>query len=41
MYGDTGSDKLNALDGYFDYVDGGPDPDTSTADAFDQKLNLP
>ena len=41
LYGESGADVLSALDGYFDYLDGGSDNDTQTSDAFDQKINFP
>jgi Ca2+-binding RTX toxin-like protein len=43
LYGDTGADIFAAIDGFFDYLDGGFDSvtDTQTSDPFDEKVRFP
>ena len=42
LFGGPGRDTLLALDGFTDYVDGGPDADTAETDSFvDQVVSIP
>ncbi len=41
LFGGPGRDTLLALDGFTDYVDGGPDADTAETDSLDQVVSVP